>query len=112
MRQLNDNIIPTQVAGNVTTAAVPALNLISISAQIVSTGAGAGTLKLQASNDYVVGSLKVPVNFSDIPGASVMVSGAGAFLIPKVDLCYEYIRLVYTNTGAGTISATLKALGT
>lgn len=111
MRQINDNIIPLQVAATVTTAAVPALNLFYCSAQITATGAGAGTLKIQASNDDFRGANQVPVNWSDIPNASIVVTGTGAFLIPKTDLCYQWIRLVYTNTGAGTISVVFKALG-
>ena len=113
MRQLNDNIIPRQTAATITSAAIPALNLFNCSAQITSTGAGAGTLKLQASNDIagMDGNPGPPVNFSDIPSASVAESGAGAFLIPKLDLCYQWIRVVYTNTGTGTISVVVKALG-
>lgn len=112
MRQINDNIIPVQSAATVTTAAIPALNLFSCSVQLAATGAGAaGTLKIQASNDHPVAANTVPTNWSDITGASVSVSGAGAYLIPKTDLCYEYIRLVYTNSGTGTISVVFKALG-
>jgi hypothetical protein len=111
MRQVNDNIIPLQAAASVTTAALPSLNLFSCSAQITTTGAAAGTLKIQASNDYVVQANAVPVNWSDIPSASVAVSGAGSYLIPFTNLCYEHVRLVYTNTGSGTISVVFKALG-
>lgn len=111
MRQINDNIIPVQAAATVTTSAIPALNLIYMSAQITATGSGAGTLKFQASNDYVVASNAVPVNWSDIPSASIVVAGAGSYLIPKTEICYEYVRLIYTNTGTGTISVVFKALG-
>ena len=109
MRQVNDNIIPIQAAATVTTAAIPSLNLFSCSAQVTATGSAAGTLKIQASNDDIPNG--PPVNFSDIPSATIAVSGAGTFLIPKTDLCYQYIRLVYTNSGTGTISVVLKALG-
>lgn len=111
MREVNQNIIPVQAAATITTIAVRAQNLFYVSVQVSSTGAGAGTLKLQASNDQPVQSNVVPTNWSDVPTASVAVSGAGAFLIPKTDLCYEWIRLVYTNSGTGTISAVFKALG-
>ena len=111
MRQINDNIIPIQAAATVTTAAIPAQNLFYMSAQIAATGSAAGTLVIQASNDYVVASNAVPVNWSNIPGATISVSGAGAYLIPKIDCCYEYVRLIYTNSGSGTISVVFKALG-
>lgn len=114
MRQLNDNLILSQAAATITSAAIPALNLFSCSAQVSTTGAGAaGTLRLQASNDIagMDGHPGPPTNWSDIPSASVVASGAGAFLIPKTDLCYQWIRAIYTNTGTGTFSVVLKALG-
>lgn len=111
MRQVNDNIVKTQAAGTVTTAAIPALNLFYGSAQIATTGSGSGTLKFQASNDDFTGSPTAPTNWSDIPSASIVVTGAGAFLIPKIEFCYQWVRLVYTNTGTGTISIVFKALG-
>lgn len=111
MRQVNDNIVPVTTAATVTTAALPALNLFYCSAQITVTGAGAGTLKFQASNDHPVAANGVPVNWSDIPSATIAVAGAGSYLIPKTELCYEWVRLVYTNTGTGTMSIIFKALG-
>ncbi len=112
MRQINDNIIPLQAAATITTAAIPALNLFSCSVQASAVGAGAaGTLQLQASNDEPVGAGIVPSNWSNITSATVTISGAGAFLIPKTDLCYQWVRLVYTNSGTGTISVIFKALG-
>jgi hypothetical protein len=111
MRQLNYNIIPVQTAATVNSSPIEAINLLFASAQIISTGAGAGTLKFQASNDVPNGTNSVVTNWSDIPSATVSVSGAGAFLIPKIELSYEWIRLVYTNTGTGTISVNVKVLG-
>lgn len=110
MRQINENIVPVQAAATVTTAAIPALNLFYCSAQIAATGSAAGTMKLQASNDDPQGNT-TPQNWSDITGATVAVSGAGAFMIPKTELCYQNIRIVYTNSGTGTISIIFKALG-
>ena len=110
MRQVNEDIIPVQTAATVTTPAFTSLNLLYMSAQITATGAAAGTLKMQASNDDFPNSTP-PVNWSDVAGVSVVVSGAGAFLIPKTDICYQWIRFVYTNTGTGTISLVLKAQG-
>lgn len=114
MRQLNTNIIPVQSAATVTTAAINAANLFQVSAQITATGAGAaGTLKIQVSNDYTDDTNPnfAPTNWSDLSGATVTVSGAGVLLIPKQEICYQYIRLVYTNSGTGTISVMLKGLG-
>ena len=112
MRQVNETIIPTQAAATVTSAAIPALNLFACSVQIATTGSGAaGTLVLQASNDDSNASNFVPTNWAAVPTASVSVSGAGSFLIPKLDVCYQWLRVVYTNTGSGTIQVVFKALG-
>ncbi len=111
MRQLNDNIIPLQVAATVTSAAVASLNLFQVSVQIVATGAAVGTLQLQASNDDSEAANFVPTNWANVPSASVAVSGAGVYLIPNTEVCYQWLRVTYTNTGSGTISVTMKALG-
>lgn len=107
MRQVNDHIIPVQAAATVTTSPIPSLNLFYCSAQIATTGSAAGTLVIQASNDDTPGT--PPANWGTI--ATVTITGAGSFLIPKTDLCYQWVRLVYTNSGTGTISAVFKALG-
>lgn len=80
--------------------------LLAGSLQVISTGA-VGTAKLQASNDK-----KSPSNWVDIPSATVSVTGAGSFLIPKMDLCYRYIQVVYTNSsGTGNITANFEGIG-
>lgn len=111
MRQENINIIPLQAAATITSAPIKALNLFAASAQITCVGGGSGTLVMNASNDDPQSAPFLPVNFSAIPNAAVTVTGDGSFLIPKIDLCYQWVQLVYTNTGAGTISVVFKALG-
>lgn len=115
MRQLNVNIIQSQAVTSVSvisSAAIDAENLFQVSAQIATTGgASAGTLKMQASNDDPTAGGAAPTNWNDVSGASVVVNAAGAFLIPKTEICYQYIRFVYTATGGGTISVRVKGLG-
>ncbi len=113
MRQINIPAIPLQAAVSINSEPVPAERLYSCSAQIAATGSAAGTLKLQASNDVAGadGLPGPPVNWNDIPLATVAVSGSGASLIPKTDLTYQWIRVVYTNSGTGTISVRLKVWG-
>lgn len=95
--------------------AIPAENLFSCSVQAVITGTSTGTLKLQFSNDIVdpINPPQAPAHWSDIPSASVSVSGAGTVLIAKTDLCYQFIRAVYSkNNGAsGSITVNIKVLG-
>jgi len=112
MRQSNYNIIPAQVAANVTSTALATVNTFYVSAQIIATGPIVGALKLQASNDNPSNPNQSPAsNWSDIPSATVSVSAAGVFLIPKTDLCYRWIRAVYTHTsGTGTVTVNIEAL--
>lgn len=87
--------------------------IFSISAQLVATGSAAGSFKIQVSDDSGPDSYTdtfVPTNWSDLSGASVSVSGSGVYLIPKVDLSYNYIRFVYVSTGTGTVVANAKTL--
>jgi hypothetical protein len=112
MRQLHINAIPSQTAATVNSAAILAVNLFYCSAQISVTGAGAGTLVIQASDDDLTNEPTLsPTNWSNIPSATVSVTGAGTYLIPTTTLCYQYVRVSYTNTGTGTIAVTFKALG-
>jgi hypothetical protein len=85
---------------------------ISCSVQAVGTSTLAGAVKLQGSNDPA-GTPGGPVNWNDIPSATVTLTGtAGAFLIPKTDLCYEWVRVVFTASGgAGTVTAQYKGYG-
>lgn len=111
MRYLRETLLSgANAAVNQTSAAVDCSYVIAASLQVVSTGTAAGTVKLQASNDAPgPGS---PSNFTDIPSASVAVAGAGSYLIPKLDISYQYIRAVYTFTsGTGTITLNLKSIG-
>ncbi len=116
MRQVNTTVIAQPVAASINSGAIPSENLFYCSAQITVTGGGAGTLQMQASNDDKPGTELhntnwQPTNWSNISGAAVTVTGNGSFLIPKTDLCYQYVRLSYTNTGTGTTSVVFKALG-
>jgi hypothetical protein len=111
MRQVPIVIIPSQAAATITSAQIPAEYLFSISAQVVASGGGGGTLKVQASDDFgQVGNFQAS-NWSDISGATVTVTGNGAFLIPKTEICYRFVRLVYTNTGTGTVSVNFNGWG-
>lgn len=65
----------------------------------------AGTVRIQCSNDapnarYL--DIFVPTNWADVPNAtSTIVAGVGpAIVIPN--MCFSYIRAVYTRTGGGS----------
>lgn len=110
MRFVNDSILATVSASGTTvyTSAAPqdCSNIMAGSVQVISTGA-VGTAKLQASNDKVA-----PSNWTDISGATVSVTGSGSFLIPKMDLCYRWIQVVYTNSSStGNVTANFEGIG-
>ena len=80
-----------------------------LSVQSVSTGTGVGTIKIQVSNDSETG---VPVNWSDLSGATIAVTAASVLVLPKIEVSYQFIRLVYTKTsGTGTLNARIKSIG-
>jgi hypothetical protein len=91
---------------SVTSSPVDSRNLVEISGQVLAPASALGTLTLQGSDDATS-----PVNFTDIPGTATPVSGAGTYLLPKTDLCYEYVRCVYTDIGGTGLEINLKALG-
>lgn len=96
---------------------IPALQLIMASAQAVVTGTSTGTLNIQASNDQPSGvdanGLPVVSHWSNISGATIAIAGAGNYLIPKIDVCYAWIRadFVHANSASGTISVNVQTSG-
>jgi hypothetical protein len=81
-------------------------SVFAVSAQALVTGGASptGILKLQASNDGI--------NYTDVPSATVSISADGSYLIPVVNVAYEFIRAVYSFTsGTGTLTATIKTVG-
>ncbi len=81
--------------------------MFAASAQAVASGTAAGTLKIQGSNDPdTVGQ---PTNWSDITNATATVAGAGAVMVQKFDVCYQWIRSVFTSTKVGVQTVTTVA---
>ena len=133
MRQVDIIAIPS-IATNQSINGTPiAAGLLSrVSATITVTGAASlvGTLKLQGSNDDAqIGqppytSPNDPTNWADIPNTiltiaatastaavAVSVSSAGTVLLPANDICYKFIRPVWTYTsGSGTIVVAVHAI--
>jgi hypothetical protein len=65
----------------------------------------AGTLKLQCSADIITDG-SAPTNWSDIPNATSAISSGVGPAIVIGNMCFKYIRAVYTRTSGG--STTLK----
>lgn len=76
----------------------------------------AGTIKIQMSNDTgAQNNLAVdftPTNWSDIPSATATVT-AGVVAPILIDLCYRWIRVVFTQSNAGstTVVCNMNAQG-
>lgn len=111
MRPLNKLVIAAQDTDeDINSDPIRASFLFSVSVMCVVTTAGEGEVKLQASNDDPADG--IPTNWVDIADASVSFTEAGVFLIPKTDICYEWIKLAYTSTdGGGLLDVRIKALG-
>ena len=111
----NTNINAADLSQDQNGIAIDASSLFAASAHAIVTGSSpAGTLKLQASNDTppILGGTKIPVNWVDIPNATVSVSGVGDYLIPKTDLAYMFIRAVWAKSaGTGAITVNIKESG-
>jgi len=106
----------TNASGNLASEYVGQMFSCSVIASFTDVAA-AGTLKMQASND--LGSSNgsftnqfVPTVWVDIAGAAATSAAGASIIIPKFDICYQYIRLVWTKTGgAGTYTVKLNMLG-
>ena len=108
MRNLSQIVVPATNAGSdVTGPALDCSQIYAVSFQAsFSSNTLTGTFKFQASNDIS----NPPVNWSDV--ASVNVAAGGVILIPKTDVCYQWIRPVYTHTaGAGTVTMAVNSQG-
>lgn len=94
-----------------TSAAFDTSQTIMASLQAVSAGgAVTAVIKLQGSNDEP--SDVAPATWSDIPSGSVNITAAGTYLVPKTEICYRWIRVLYdVSAGGGTITAKLFTLG-
>lgn len=81
------------------------------SLQAIGTGTLAGTLKLQYSNDPSELKSPAPTNWTD-SGLTVALTAGSIVIIPKTDICYNWVRAVFTASGgAGTVTARIKMNG-
>lgn len=77
---------------------------------VVGTGSIGGSLQAQVSNDdnsqLSIGKPPTPTNWSNL-GAATVLSTSGVILVPQQDLCYRFLRFVYTDTSGGTGTSNL-----
>lgn len=110
MKYSNYSAINRTANATVNSLAVDIQQVVKMSAQIVvGTGSIAGSVQAQVSNDDTLqGSRNVgtPTNWSNL-GSAVALSTTGATLVPQQDMCYRYLRFVFTDTSSGSGSANL-----
>lgn len=86
------------------------IKMLSATLSCPSTGTPVGTVKLQGCNDRELNS-EVPdsslSNWFDITDLSASVSSATVAALEDPDVCYRWVRLVYTRT-SGSITATAR----
>lgn len=116
MRNSQVIVLSGDNSATITGSAYDVGQIISASFQVVNGDVSAeGTVKLQASNDPVVGprSNFTPTNWSDIPTAtSTVASGVGPMIVLEV-MNFSFIRAVYTRSSGGstTLKLQMNALG-
>jgi hypothetical protein len=111
MKPVNDQALNAVTTSTNSTALHTTFQLMC-SVQAVATGTIAGTVKIQFSNDAVPLPALV-TNWNDIPSATITLTGTpGPFAIPQTNICYEWVRVVFTSSGgAGTVTANYKSIG-
>ena len=81
---------------------------VSFSVQASMTGSPLGVIQLQASNDIVLSSAQVPVNWTTIQESVAAVTGAGTYMVNYSLPSYTWVQLVYNPTsGSGTMYANI-----
>ncbi len=106
MRNTQVKILSGVDSGNVTGAAFDVGQVVSASfTPVCGDATAAGTVKIQCSNDLVVNGNRatfVPTNWNDITNAtSAITSGAGPAIVIG-NMCFSYIRAVYTSSSGGS----------
>lgn len=106
MRQVQVQILSGDDSGNITGSALDVNQIVSASfAPVCGDNTAAGTLKLQVSNDLVSNNSRqnfTPTNWCDIPNATSTISAGVGPAIVIGNMCFSYIRAVYTRSSGGT----------
>jgi hypothetical protein len=79
--------------------------LLKISAQVIVAAQATGSVQLQVSNDVcayggATANQFAPTNWSNL-GSPVSITAAGVSLVAQQDLCYRWLRAIYTDGSAG-----------
>lgn len=122
MRTFNKQITTAaSIATGYTSPYVPLKSIYMYSMAAIISGSPTGTLKLQASNDPETNDTQVnstglppavgPSNWVDIANSTFTITTAGETMWNVRDPAYNYVRVVYTGSGAATITIIVNAKG-
>lgn len=107
-------VLADATVASVTSVPIDTTSWVACSCVGVAVGATiTGALKFQVSNDPPISNPLAIVNWVDCT-QTVSITGAGSFLIPKFDVSYNWMRIVYTKStsvAGAKISAYIKSIG-
>jgi len=115
MRTFNKQITTNaSIAAGYTSPYVPLKGIYMYSIMAIITGAPTGSIKLQASNDPETNDTQInstglppavgPTNWADVTDSTFAISSAGNTMWNVRETGYNYVRVVYTGTGAAFIT--------
>jgi hypothetical protein len=112
-------IVAQSAAASQTSIKIDSQVMVAASAQAIIAGGTSivGTLQIQGSNDPCAfgnnAKQFTPVNWTNLLATAIAISGNGAFIIPKMDVSYRWLQVVYTYTSGtgGTITVNFNGLG-
>lgn len=111
MRNLVVNVLSAPSYSSTNGTQIDANQLVSASFQAVfGDTTAAGTFKLQASNDNPSGVVPfTATNWTDIPTQSASITSGTTAILTIANMCYRWIRAVYTDTAAGVQTVVVHA---
>ena len=123
MRVFNNKIaVNVDISASYVSQYVPLRSIVMYSVAAIITGSPNGTIKLQASNDPETNDTQTnttsglppavgPTNWVDIANSTFTINSAGETMWNVRDPAYNYVRVVYTGTGAAAMSIIVNAKG-
>lgn len=99
----------------VSSEALPIQQIYKMSAMVIATDPGGnidGSLQLQVSNDEApAGNMApfTPTNWAPL-GSAITIDDAGTDLVSATDMCYRWLRTLYTDNSAGASTGKLTVI--
>jgi len=122
MRSFNKQIdTNADISAGYTSPYTPLKNIYMYSIMAIISGSPTGSIKLQASNDPETNDTQLnstglppavgPSNWADIADSTFPISASGNTMWNVREVGYNYVRVVYTGTGAANITVIVNGKG-